>query len=125
MEPRRRDALLAVAGLAVLSAGAAVAVGVGPLLDSRAVAGGVAGALLLEAAFLRYPRRLLGLWERRGVPTAALLAVVGVGAAALRYAPPLVGALVWGLVTYLALLGCVLAGVGNPLSRVARRREGE
>ena len=124
MDPRHRDGLLAVVGLAALAAGAVRTVGAGPLLDPAAVAGGVAGALLLEAAFLRYPGVLLAVWERRGVPAAALLAVVAVGVAALRYAPVVVGGLLWGLATYLALLGCVLAGVGNPLSRVAGRRDG-
>jgi hypothetical protein len=122
VDPRHRDGLLAVAGLVVLLGGAAVAVGPAPILDPAAAAVGVAGAILVEVLFLRYPRRLLGLWERRGVPAATLLVVLAVGVAALRYAPRLVGALVWGLATYLALFGCVLAGFGNPLSRVARRR---
>lgn len=120
MDPRHRDGLLAVVGLAGLSAGAVRTVGPGPLLDPLAVVVGVAAALLVEAAFLRYPERLLARWERRGVPAASLLAVLAVGVAGLRYAPAVVGGLLWGLATYLALLGCVLAGFGNPLSRVVR-----
>lgn len=120
MDPRHRDGLLAVVGLAGISAGAVRTVGPGPLLDPLAVAGGVAAALLVEAAFLRYPERLLARWERRGVPAASLLAILAVGVAGLRYAPAVVGGLLWGLATYLALLGCVLAGFGNPLSRVVR-----
>jgi hypothetical protein len=125
VDPRHRDGLLAVAGLGVLLVGATVAVGTGPIIDPAAVVAGAAGALLVEALFLRYPRRLLARWQRRGVPTAGLLAVLAVGAVALRYAPRLVGALVWGLATYLALLGCVLAGFGNPLSRVVRAADAE
>lgn len=119
MNPLYRDGLLAAVGLLVLLSGTVGSVGVGPLLDPTAVVGGVLVACLVEAAFLRYPEILLSLWERRGVPTASLLVVVALGAAAGRYAPAVVGALVWGLATYLALLGCVLAGHGNPLGVVA------
>lgn len=125
MDPRRRDGLLALAGLAALLAGALTTVGAGPLLDPAAAAIGVSGAGLLEVAFLRYPDVLLAAWERRYVPLAGLLVVLGVGSLAVLYAPVLVGALAWGLVTYLALLACVLAGRGNPLSPVSRRRDDE
>ena len=119
MNPLYRDGLLAAVGLLVLLSGTIGTVGVGPVLDPTAAVGGVLVALLVEAAFLRHPEILLSPWERRGVPTASLLVVVALGAAAVRYAPVAVGALVWGLATYLALLGCVLAGLGNPLRVVA------
>ena len=125
MNPLYRDGLLAAVGLLVLLSGTVGAVGVGPVLDPTAVVGGVLVACLVEAAFLRSPEILLSLWERRGVPTASLLAVVALGAVAVRYAPAAVGALVWGLATYLALLGCVLAGFGNPLRVLAPDSEEE
>lgn len=120
MNPRHRDGLLAIVGVSILLVGSAVSVGLGPLVDPLAVVGGVVAAVLVEVAFLRYPGLLLSLWDRRGVPTTSLLVVVALGAAAVRYAPVAVGALVWGLATYLVLLGCVLSGVGNPLGVVAR-----
>lgn len=120
MDPRHRDGLLAAVGLAVLLAGSAATVGPGVLLDPAAAAMGVAGALALEAAFLRYADRLLPLWERRGVPAASLLGLLAVGVAALLYEPRLVGALAWGLATYLLLLACVLAGVWNSPAVVGR-----
>ena len=125
MDPRHRDGLLAAGGLVVLLAGAAAVDALGTVLDPLAAVAGVAGAVLLEVAFLRYPERLLGLWGRRGVPTAGLLTVLAVGAVAVQVAPGVLGALVWGLAAYLALLGCVLAGFGNPLAPLAARREGE
>lgn len=125
MNPLYRDGLLAVVGLLVLLSGTIGTVGIGPVVDPPAVVGGVLVALLVEAAFLRYPVILHSLWERRGVPTASLIVVVALGAAAVRYAPLAVGALVWGLATYLALLGCVLAGLGNPLRAVVPPSEEE
>lgn len=119
VDPRRRDGLLALAGFSALLAGALATVGADPLFDPAAVAVGVAGSVLLEVAFLRYPDVLLAAWERRGVPVAGLLLVIGLGAVAARFAPVLVGALAWGLVAYLGLLACVLVGLGNPLSPVA------
>lgn len=122
MDPRHRDGLLAAGGLVVLLAVAFAVDALGAVLDPLAVVVGVGGAVLLEVAFLRYPGHLLALWERRGVPRAGLLAVLAVGIVGVRAAPGVVGVLVWGLTTYLALLGCVLAGLGNPLARVAARR---
>jgi hypothetical protein len=71
------------------------------LRDPRAAATGVATALLVEWAFLRYPVRLLSLWERpvvnRGLPV-VLLTV------ARRWRQPRVlAAGVWGLATYVVL----------------------
>ena len=120
MDSRHRDGLLAAGGLIVLLAGVAAVDALGAVLDPRAAVAGVAGAALLEVAFLRYPERLLGLWERRGVPVAGLLVVLFAGVTTVRYAPAAVGALVWGLATYLALLGCVLAGLGNPMAPIAK-----
>ena len=119
MNPYLRDGLLAVVGLFALLSATVWTVGVEPVLDPLAVAGGVFVALVVEAAFLRYPGLLHSLWERRGVPTASLLAVLACGVAAVRYGPVVAGILVWGLATYLLLLGCVLAGLGNPLGFVA------
>jgi hypothetical protein len=46
------------------------------------------------------------------------VAALGVGAGLLvaRSVPWILGAAAWGLVTYLALLGCVLVGLGTPLT---------
>lgn len=116
---RLRDGLLAILGAIVVATLAVTTGGLATILQARAVGVGVAGAVLLETLFLRYPDRLLPLWERPGVPTASLLAVVGAGLATARYSPWLLGALLWGLAAYLVLLGSVLAGFGNPLSLFA------
>jgi hypothetical protein len=89
-----RDGLLALIGLLGLVGVAAATVGVERLFDPVGAAVGIVAAIAIEAAFLEYPSWLLGLRERRGVPVAAAGAVLGVA--------------VWGLVTYLVLLGCVL-----------------
>lgn len=120
MDPRHRDGLLAAAGLVALLAGAVAAEALGAVVDPLAAATGVAGAVLLEVAFLRYPDRLLAVWERRGVPLVGLLVVTAVGAVATLAVPAVLGVLVWGLATYLVLLAVVLAGLGNPLAPVAR-----
>jgi hypothetical protein len=54
------------------------------------------------------------------VPAVALAGLLAGAALAVRAAPWLAGAAVWGLLTYLALLLCVLAGLGNPLSALAK-----
>jgi len=124
VDPRSRDGLLAVAGLCVLVA-LAVRTGVtGRLLDPRVAVAGVAGAVLVEAVFLRYPDRALALWDRRGVPVVALLVLLAGAVLAVRIAGWLVPALVWGLLCYLALLACVLAGLGNPVATLVGTREG-
>jgi hypothetical protein len=124
VDPRHRDGLLAAGGLAVLLAGLAATDALGAVFDPTAAVAGVAGAVLLEVAFLRYPGRLLSFWERRGVPVAGLLAVLLTGVVAARDAPGAVGALAWGLATYLALLAPVLAGLGNPLGFAATTGDG-
>ena len=114
MDPRHRDGLLAVVGLAVLLVASLVTAGRRALRDPGAVAVGVGGALLLEATFVRYAERLLPLWNRRGVPTASLLVVLSIGILGVRRAPRVATALVWGLLTYLGLLTVVLAGLWRP-----------
>lgn len=113
--PLLRDGLLAGGALVALLV-VGTLIGGDPFFDPRAVALGVCGALAIEAAFLRYPGRLLALWARPAVALAGVGAVAGLGVLALWAAPWLLGALTWGLVTYLVLLVCILLGVGNPLA---------
>jgi hypothetical protein len=121
---RLRDGLLAILGALAAATLAVTTGGLAAVLQARAVGVGVAGAILLETLFLRYPDRLLPVWERPGVPTASLLAVVAAGLVAARHSPWLLGALLWGLSVYLALLSSVLAGFENPLSVLAGQRSG-
>jgi len=124
MASLRRDAPLALLTLLALVGAGVRLLGTTPFVDPRAVRAGVLGALALEWGFLAAPS-LAAAWERRGVPLAAGLGVVTLALLAARAAPWLVGAAAWGLVTYLARVGCVLAGWGNPLRRAvpARWRE--
>ena len=121
VRPEHRDGLLAVCGLAGLVGIAAATVGVGRLLDPGTAAVGVVVAVAVEVVFLRVPSRALGLWERRGVPVAGAGVVLAAGLVVVRTAPRLLGVPVWGLITYLALLGCVLSGAGNPVAALAGR----
>ena len=121
MADARRDGLLAVLTLAALVAVGTRAVGVAPVVRPLAAAVGVAGALVLEWAFLASPTLATG-WERRGVPAVSAAAVVVVAVVLVPRAPWLVGAVAWGLVTYGCLLGCALVGWGNPVARVSTRR---
>jgi hypothetical protein len=111
----RRDGVLAGGALVALLVVGTLSDG-DPVLDPRAVALGVGGALAIEVAFLRYPARLLGLWARPAVALAGVGTVASLGLVALWVTPWVLGALTWGLVTYLVLLGCVVLGVGNPLA---------
>jgi hypothetical protein len=120
----RRDALAAVGALVALVAAGLWTVGADPLVAPAGVATGVVGALVVEAVFLRYPDRLLSVWASTGVAVAGVVAVLLLGAGAVWVAPWVLGAVCWGLVTYLVLLGCVLAGGGNPLARVVAPRSG-
>jgi hypothetical protein len=108
MDPRHRDGLLAggavVAVLALLGRRDAL----DALGNPRAVATGVGSALLVEWAFLRYPERLLELWERPAVNVGSALGLVG-GAVLARERPRLLAAAVWGLGTYFGLLSWSLA----------------
>jgi hypothetical protein len=106
---RTADALLAAVVLLGLVAVGLVADGGTALLDPAAAAVGVAGALVLELPFLLAPERAHAVWTRSGVRAgAALVTLVGGAAAALLVGPTVVGALVWGLVTYFLLLGAVV-----------------
>ncbi len=87
----------------MLTGFAAATVGTQPLFDPVAAVAGIAVAVGIEAVFLRYPSRALGLWERRGVPVAGLCTVLVAGMLAGRVAPELVAVPVWGLVGYLIL----------------------
>ncbi len=116
MADHRRDALLAVVALSAVGGGLVATRTAAALTGPLAVGGGVAGALALEALFLRVDR-LADAWDRPGVWATATLATVGVGAVALRAGGAVVAAaLCWGLVTYLLLLAAVVAGVGNPVA---------
>jgi amino acid permease len=116
VRPRHRDGLLAALALAATLA-LLIRTGASLLAPLPAVVG-VLGSLALEAVFLRYPDRTRALWERSVVQVASLLFVVGVSVLASTSAVWLLGALVWGLVAYLVLLGFVLAGAGNPVGRL-------
>jgi cobalamin biosynthesis protein CobD/CbiB len=89
------------------------------LVHPVGVVAGIVTAVALEALFVRYPRTI-ALWERRGIPLLSLCALVAAGVIATRIAPWLIAVPVWGLVTYLVLLGCVLLGVENPVSILLR-----
>jgi len=100
----RRDAGVALlCGLALVAylrqAGA-----VDTLWSASAVAVGVAGALGVEALFV-LDTSVASLWERRGVRTAAAIAlfVSAVGLAVLL-GPVVAAAACWGLITYFVML---------------------
>jgi len=77
---RYRDGLLALGGLLGLAGIAVATVGVDRLFDPTGIGVGIAVAVVVEALFLRYPSRAIGLWERRGVPILGFCAVLlGVG----------------------------------------------
>jgi hypothetical protein len=121
VHPRHRDGLLAAVGLAVLATVVVTTRGVAALFEPRAIVTGAVCAVALELPFLRDPDRALAVWERRGVPAVALVALLAAAVPAVRVAPWLLGAAVWGLLVYLGLLARVLAGLGNPLARVLGR----
>jgi hypothetical protein len=118
-----RDGLLALGGLLGLAGMSMATVGVDRLFDPIGVGAGIAVAVVVEAVFLRYPSRALGLWERRGVPILGFCTVLAAGVVAVRTAPWLLAVPVWGLIAYLGLLCCVLLGVGNPVSVLLRGTE--
>jgi hypothetical protein len=117
----RRDGSLALVTLVALVAVGTRIVGVAPFVRPLAVVTGVAGALVIEWYFLVSPALATG-WERRGVPVVGALTVLVAAATIASRAPWLLGAAAWGLVAYLCLLGCVLAGVGNPVARLSPGR---
>lgn len=119
MADHRRDGLLAVAALAALLAGLTWTGRAAALSHPVAVAVGVAGAVALEAVFLRAPR-MAAAWERPAVWVGGTLATLLVGAGLLWVGGSVaVAAVCWGLVTYLALLGAVVAGWGNPVGALS------
>ncbi|WP_436903378.1 hypothetical protein [Halovenus halobia] len=120
MHPQLRDAILAVAGLLGLAVLAVRTGGVGLLLAPSAIVSGVVGAVVVEVLFLRYPSMLLVRWEQPGVAILVFVVVLVGGFLAAIVAPWLLAVPVWGLVVYLVLLGCVLAGAGNPVAVLAR-----
>ena len=121
-----RDGLLAVGSLAAVVAVGVLTSGAGAFGRPLAVGSGIAGAVALEAVFLRYSSVLLTVWERPGVALAGVVALGWVALWAVWSAPWALGAIAWGLVTYLVLLGCVLAGLGNPVAAlVSTGRERE
>lgn len=111
-----RDGLVAACLLIGLLVAGRLTTGVGVFVRPAAVVVGIPGAVALEALFLRYPARLLGVWERPLAVIAGVASLACLAAIAGWYAPWVLGAIVWGLVTNLVLLGCVLAGIGNPVS---------
>jgi hypothetical protein len=117
----RRDGLLALATLAALVLVGTRLVGVAPFVRPLAVGTGVLSALALEWSFLVSPTLAAG-WERSGVPVAGAVGVLAIAAVVAPRAPWLLGAAAWGLVTYGCLLGCVLAGWGNPVARLPTGR---
>jgi hypothetical protein len=119
MADHRRDGLLAVAALAALLAGLTWRERAAALSHPAAVAVGVAGAVALEVVFLRAPR-VAAVWERPAVWLGGTLATLLVGGGLLWVGGGVaVAAVCWGLVTYLALLGAVVAGWGNPVAALS------
>jgi len=119
VRPVHRDGLLATIGLGCLLGLTAVAGDPNWLVRPVGVIAGIVTAVALEVLFVRYPH-MIALWERRGIPLLSLCALVAAGVIATRIAPWLIAVPVWGLVTYLVLLGCVLLGVENPVSILLR-----
>jgi len=117
MADTRRDGLLALVALVALVALGGSAGGLAPFTHPGAAAVGVVVALAVEWCFLALPSLADG-WERRGVPAVATAVTVAVGLLVARAVPVALGAAAWGLVTYGALLACVLVGLGNPLTRL-------
>lgn len=117
---RYQDPVLAFVALSLLVSVTVVTDQQSVLIEPVAVLGGVAGALILEILFLRYPDRLLTLWTIPGVSVLAALLTLGAGVAAVWIAPALLGVLVWGLATYLLLAFLVVAGFGNPMALIGK-----
>jgi hypothetical protein len=104
----RRDAAFALlCGLALLAYLRWTAA-VGTLRSGTAVAVGVAGALGVEALFV-LDTPAASLWERRGVRTAAAVALLAcAGGLAVLLGPVAVAAACWGLATYFVVLAVSL-----------------
>jgi hypothetical protein len=83
------------------------------LRDPGAAIAGITAALVVEWAFLRYPDRLLSLWERPAINVGSALALLASGRFARGY-PRVLAAACWGLVTYFGLL---VVSVGRRVRR--------
>lgn len=117
----RRDSLLAAGTLGVLLSALVVEEALASLLDVVPALAGIAGALLVEAAFLRSPA-VTELWERPSVQVGSGVAVSAGGLGAyVVVGPAVLATLCWGIVTYFALLGAVLALGENPLATLVTR----
>ncbi|WP_225332929.1 hypothetical protein [Halomicrobium urmianum] len=114
-----RDGLLALFALAALLALLARRSGLGALANPVAVLLGVAGAALIEAAFLRYPE-LGAAWDRPLVHVGGLVVLLaGAAAAYVVVGLAFVAAACWGLATFLLLLAAVAITGRNPLARLS------
>lgn len=111
-----RDGLLAVGSLVGLVAVGLLTTSASVFVHPVAIVTGVASATALEALFLRYSAWLLTVWERPGIALASVVALAWVALWAIWSVQWVLGAIAWGLVTYLVFLGCVLAGLGNPVA---------
>jgi len=116
MSTYRRDALLAALTLGTLLSVLAVERSIHALTRPIAPVAGVAGALLVEGAFLR-SGAVAALWERPIVQFGSTLAVLVGGLTLAAVAgPTVVATLCWGLATYFVLLAAVLVLGENPLA---------
>jgi hypothetical protein len=108
-------------------------VGLGELLRRRRETGalrslptallGVVGAIAIEAAMLRYPEATRAVWERPAVQAGSLLGLLAGGRTLVRHHGAWTAAACWwGLIAYLGMLACVLAGRNNPVSVLAGGR---
>jgi hypothetical protein len=106
---RRDGAVAACCGVVLLGVLAATDA-VGELATPLAVALGVSGAVVVEAAFLA-ETPVADWWRRPWVRIAGALTLVG-GAlgAALLVGPTVVAAACWGLATYFVFFAVALAG---------------
>lgn len=120
MDPRHRDGLLALCGLCGLTGLGVLTGHTATLADPLGIGVGVIAAVAVEVVFLWYPSQAMNIWKRQWVPLASLCVVLVAGVLAVTYVPVLLTAAVWGLLTYLVLLGCVLVGVENPVSVLLR-----
>lgn len=111
----RRDAMLAALASTGLLALLAREDALGALAAPLAAAGGVAGALVVELAFLR-SRTVADCWRLPAVQIGSTVAVLAGGLLAYAVGGLLVvAALCWGLATYFALLASVVLFGTNPL----------
>jgi hypothetical protein len=116
MSTYRRDALLAALTLGTLLGVLAVGRSIHTLTGPIPAAAGVAGALLVEGAFLR-SGVVAALWERPIVQFGSTLGVLAGGVTlAVVTGPTVVATLCWGLATYFVLLAAMVVLGENPLA---------